>query len=149
PSETAKVLSFEPSMSVAMTNSFSEENETTDGVLGELQPLRQPLPSMPEAEDASEETAFAAEIACVENAPAIEDASDEDVSSDEFEEPMMESVPDKIADREAQKDVIDFIAHARRVAQSAAETEHAKPNSSGSGRWLAWGSAAAMIILIC
>jgi localization factor PodJL len=118
-----------------MTETISgREDQEGEGVLGELGPLS--IASAPSEEDSSEETAFAAEIASLEE-PVPE------------KESVMEAVSGDIAEREPQKEVVDFIAHARRAAQSAADAQHSKPKSSVNMRWVAFGGAAVMVVLIC
>jgi localization factor PodJL len=142
PSEPALSFEIKPSVETPMADTVTAEDpvatedvESDGGVLGELGPLA--LASVP-AEAESEETAFAAEIASVE-----------DPVSDKMEEPVAEAVAGEMTEREPQKEVLDFIAHARRAAQGAALAEQAKPRSSLNMRWLAWGSAAVMVLLIC
>ncbi len=145
-SEAANIPSPEPSGISSMVDVVSEENdESARGVLGELEPFSlEPgaLASVPSAEvlseETAEETAFAAEIASIE-----------EPVSDEGEEPMTQAVSGTMAEREPQKEVVDFIAHARRAAHQAAQAEHNKPKSSLNMRWLGWGAAALMVLLIC
>jgi TPR repeat protein len=49
----------------------------------------------------------------------------------------------------AEKEISDFIAHARRVAQNAALAEQAPPQRPWNMRWLAWGGAVLIVLLVC
>jgi TPR repeat protein len=49
----------------------------------------------------------------------------------------------------ADKEISDFMAHARRVAQNASLAELAQPERPWNMRWLAWGGALLVALLIC
>jgi TPR repeat protein len=48
-----------------------------------------------------------------------------------------------------EREIADFIAHARRVAQNAALAETAPPKRLINMRWLAWSGAVLMVLLCC